>query len=268
MAISKININEFLARASDHIIIDVRSLAEYKHAHLPGAFNCPLFTDEERAAVGTAYKQESREKAIKIGLDFFGPKMRKIVEEVEQLCNKSTSAEFQNPNSQPLFIYCWRGGMRSAAIAWLLDLYGFRIYTLNGGYKSFRKYALEKFKEEYSFTILGGFTGAGKTEVLKELEKSGETVINLEEIACHKGSAFGNIGLPQQPTQEMFENVLAIELYGKSTDGAQTKIWLEDESQRLGLVNIPAGLWKTMRSSPIHFLDIDFEVRLDHIVEE
>lgn len=275
MAIEKINIENFLSLADHHPVIDVRSPGEYKHAHLPGAYSLPLFTDEERATVGTAYKQESREKAIKIGLDFFGPKMKRMVEEVEDLMLKVEHSTF---NSKTILIYCWRGGMRSSAVAWLLDLYGFRVYTLIGGYKKFRNYVLDSFKPSYSFKILGGYTGSGKTEVLKELKRKGEAVIDLEKIANHKGSAFGNIGMPAQPTQEMFENLLSYELRAVNceqkgnTNSPLTidnlPVWLEDESQRIGLINIPTDFWNSMRRSPVYFLEIPFEERLKHLVEE
>src|SRR5687767_4199360 len=155
MAIEKLHIEQFLEFAKHHQVIDVRSPGEYKHAHIPGAYNLPLFTDEERAAVGTAYKQESREKAIKIGLDFFGPKMKKMVEEVESIVGSR--------ESRSVLIYCWRGGMRSAAVAWLMDLYGFKVYTLTGGYKTFRNYTLASFSFPLSLSLLGGYTGSGKT---------------------------------------------------------------------------------------------------------
>jgi tRNA 2-selenouridine synthase len=296
MAVEKIHIERFLELAKQHPVIDVRSPAEYKHANIPGAYSLPLFTDEERKIVGTAYKQESREKAIKIGLDFFGPKMRKMVEEIEEICNKelviginNTSSQFPIPNSKIILIYCWRGGMRSAGVAWLMDLYGFKVYTLTGGYKKFRNYVLNTFKLPFQFKILGGYTGSGKTKVLKALQKKGELVIDLEAIANHKGSAFGNIGMAEQPGQEMFENLLAIELRYKSIVNSQRSInnktsnspftpdsyrdhhlpiWLEDESQRIGLVNIPGDLWNNMRQSPLYFLDILFEERLEHIVQE
>ena len=280
MAAEKINIDQFLKLAQQQTIFDVRSPGEYKHAHMPGAINLPLFTDEERAAVGTAYKQESREIAIKMGLDFFGPKMRKMVEEVEGIIGNKQLAMSKKKNTGEtncslsiancLLIYCWRGGMRSAAVAWLLDLYGYKVYILAGGYKKFRNHVFDVFKIPFQFKILGGYTGAGKTEVLKELEKLGEPIVDLEEIANHKGSAFGNIGLPQQPTLEMFENLLAKELLIKSSSkaGPHSPIWLEDESQRIGLVNIPKDLWINMRRSPIYFLDILFEERLNRLVIE
>jgi tRNA 2-selenouridine synthase len=272
MPAERINIDQFLALSKQYPVFDVRSPAEYDHAHIPGSISLPLFTNEERAIVGTAYKQESREKAIKIGLDFFGPKMRGMVELVEGIVSGWQPAldKKEGKNLSPakcILVYCWRGGMRSGAVAWLLDLYGFKVYTLAGGYKKFRNYTLDSFKKEYSFKIVGGYTGSGKTEVLKELERKGEAIIDLEEIAKHKGSAFGNIGMPKQPTQEMFENVLGNALQAVSNNTVSS-IWLEDESQRIGLVNIPNDIWRTMRQSPLYFLDIPFEERLKHLDEE
>lgn len=258
MAIEKIHIEQFLELAKQHPVLDVRSPGEYKHAHIPGACSLPLFTDEERKIVGTAYKQESREQAIKLGLDFFGVKMRKMVEEAEQLSS----------NSKTVLVHCWRGGMRSAGVAWLLDLYGFKVFTLVGGYKKYRNYVLDTFRLPFQFNILGGYTGSGKTELLKALKERGEKVIDLEGIANHKGSAFGNIGMPPQPGQEMFENLLSKELRKSLVSQPESPVWLEDESQRIGLVNIPGELWKTMRQSPVYFLDIPFEERLKHIVQE
>ena len=281
MAVEKISIERFLSLSATTPVIDVRSPAEYKHAHIPGASSLPLFTDEERKIVGTTYKQVSREQAIKKGLEYFGPKMLSIVEEACKISDfrlqiaDSTQpqivhgTQWANRQSKTLLIYCWRGGMRSAAIAWLLDLYGFKVYTLAGGYKKFRNHVLDVFRQPFSLKILGGFTGSGKTELLKSLAEQGETIIDLEGIASHKGSAFGNIGMPEQPGQEMFENILAISLISvMKKEEVNYSIWLEDESQRIGLVNIPGDLWSTMRQSPVYFIDIPFEERLDHLVEE
>lgn len=286
MAVEKVHIEEFLELAKQHPVLDVRSPGEFAHAHIPGAHSLPLFTDEERKIVGTAYKQESREQAIKIGLDFFGVKMRKMVEEVEQFFVQSlenSKPELRTTNSKTVLVHCWRGGMRSAGVAWLLDLYGFKVCTLVGGYKKFRTHVLDTFKLPFRFQIVGGYTGSGKTELLTTLKEKGQLVIDLEGIANHKGSAFGNIGMPAQPGQEMFENLLALELRYKSMVNGEwsnshaphsplpipySPIWLEDESQRIGKVNIPHELWKTMRQSPVYFLDIPFEERLNHIVQE
>jgi tRNA 2-selenouridine synthase len=287
MAIEKIHIEQFLELAKQYPVIDVRSPGEYKHAHIPGAYNLPLFTDEERKVVGTTYKQISRDQAVKTGLDFFGPKMRKMVEEIESLVvsreSLANDAGLKTKDSRLVLIYCWRGGMRSAGVAWLMDLYGFKVFTLIGGYKKFRNYVLDTFKFPYQLNIVGGYTGSGKTEILKSLQQKGEKVIDLEGLANHKGSTFGNIGMPKQPTQEMFENILATELRAKMTDDREPMaalnpinghpktanlLWLEDESQRIGLVNIPNELWKNMRNSKVYFLDIPFEERLKHIVQE
>ncbi len=245
---------------------------EYNHAHIPGAYNLPLFSDEERKIVGTAYKQQGGEQAIKIGLDYFGVKMRKMVEETEKIIKEhqsqiqTTNSQSQIPNPQfpipkSVLLHCWRGGMRSSGVAWLLDLYGFKVYTLTGGYKSFRNWVLQRFEKPYSFHVLGGYTGAGKTEALKELARAKHTIIDLEGMACHKGSAFGALGEDKQPTQEMFENKLATALHAV----ADTPAWIEDESQRIGLVNLPNAIYATMQRSPVYFLDVPFEERINYI---
>ena len=260
MPIQKLPIDDFaMMDKSTLLLLDVRSPGEYSHAHIPNAFNLPLFTDEERKVVGTAYKQESREKATKLGLNYFAPKMVAMVEEVEKLI---TDNKFNK--STPVIVHCWRGGMRSAGVAWLLDLYGFKVFIIIGGYKSFRNWTLNQFEINYQFKVVGGYTGSGKTDVLFELIKKGETVIDFEGIAKHKGSAFGNLTGIKQPSQEMFENLLANELF-KYKD---TCIWVEDESQRVGDVNIPIKLYYNKQASKVYFLDIPFEERLKYIVKD
>jgi tRNA 2-selenouridine synthase len=288
MPIQKITIEEFLQLAKQHPVLDVRSPGEYTHAHIPGAISLPLFTDEERKVVGTAYKQQSKQDAIRIGLDYFGVKMRTMVEEVESIIGnmqlvinkkrKATKQEDTLPVANCLLLHCWRGGMRSAGVAWLLDLYGFKVFTLIGGYKAYRKWVQAQFENEYPFKIIGGFTGSGKTLVLNELSKQNKSIIDLEALANHKGSAFGALGEAPQPKQEMFENLLAEQLLDvsiKITDKEtannyhlSTNIYIEDESQRIGNLQIPMPLWYTMRKSPVYFLDIPFEKRLNYLTEE
>lgn len=258
MNYERIGTERFLELAGTFPVLDVRSPGEYAHAHIPGAHSFPLFSDEERKKVGTAYKQESRETAIKIGLDFFGPKMRGMVEAAEQII-----AAGDHPD-KTILVHCWRGGMRSGAVSWLLSLYGFRVYTLEGGYKAFRRWIIGHFSKEYPFRVIGGYTGSGKTDVLQELHKSGRCVLDLEKLAAHRGSAFGKTGQPQ-PGQEMFENLLGMALHQLP---CEEPVWIEDESQRIGDVNIPIQLWHHMRSRPLYFLDIPFDQRLDRIVEE
>jgi tRNA 2-selenouridine synthase len=258
MSIKKIAITDFIEQYSMHPIFDVRSEGEYKHAHIPGAISLPLFNNEERAVVGTAYKKEGKQKAIKLGLDYFSVKMRRMIEEVEHHTKK-------HPNKK-IIVHCWRGGMRSAGVAWLLDLYGFEVYTIVGGYKAFRKWTLEQFEKEYKFYVLGGYTGSSKTELLKLLGENKQHVIDLEGLAHHKGSAFGSLGQLPQPSQEMFENKIALALYENAKQNINP-IWVEDESQRIGGINIPNALWNTIRKSPLYFMDIPFEERLHFILK-
>jgi tRNA 2-selenouridine synthase len=263
MAIEKISVETFLELSKSHPVVDVRSPGEFTHAHIPGAHSLPLFTDEERKIVGTAYKQQSREKAIKIGLQYFGTKMVQIVETIEQLT--ASSAQHNNEiKKKMVLVHCWRGGMRSAGVAWLLDLYGFTVCTLSGGYKAFRRWAHHQFEKPYSFKVIGGYTGSGKTEILQALKKKGEHIIDFEAMACHKGSAFGHLGEPDQPSQEMFENRLAMELSGIGE--RESGIWIEDESQRIGNINIPGPLYKCKQCMPVYFIDIPFEKRLKRII--
>lgn len=314
MPVQKITIEEFLLLAKTNPVLDVRSPGEFSNAHIPNAYNLPLFNDEERAKVGTVYKQQSREEAIKIGLDFFGPNMRGMVEKVEGIVGgfglgvsgldnskkpistikkKIDVKKVELFNSQPanfhpqpvtpkpatILIHCWRGGMRSAAVAWLLDLYGFKVYTLIGGYKTYRNWALEQFVKEYNFRIIGGYTGSGKTLLLHALAKENNSIVDLEGLANHKGSALGALGNLPQPTQEMFENLLAEKLALESS-ALNTKlladyqpptancIYLEDESQRIGNLQIPIQLWYCMRKAPVYFVDIPFEERLNYLTDE
>jgi tRNA 2-selenouridine synthase len=157
--------------------------------------------------------------------------------------------------------------MRSAGVAWMLDLYGFKVYTLVGGYKVYRKWVRDQFEKHYKMTVLGGYTGSAKTGVLQQLKKTGSTVIDLEALANHKGSAFGALGEPEQPTQEMFENLLAQELNSLKNSLTQ-HAFIEDESQRIGLLKIPDPFWATMRKSPVCFLDIPFEERLNYLTAD
>ena len=267
MAVQKINIDDFIIKTSasigSSIIIDVRSPAEFEHAHIPSALNLPLFDNDERAMIGTTYKKQRREAAIKAGLPLFGNKMLSMVETVESWI---AAAQKDNDLTKPtLYVHCWRGGMRSAAMAWLLDLYGYEVIQLTGGYKAYRNWVLEQFTISYSLKVVGGYTGSGKTEILHALQEKNYSVIDLEGLAHHKGSAFGAIGQLPQPSQEMFENILATKLWEVNKNNKP--IWIEDESQRIGTVLIPTPLFHLMRNSTCYFMTIPFEQRLAFIVE-
>jgi tRNA 2-selenouridine synthase len=270
MAITKLPINEFLSLAKTSLVLDVRSPGEFLQAHIPGAHNISLFTDEERKVVGTAYKQQSKQAAIKIGLSYFGVKLLQMVEAVEAIVK--TKQSIQQTEAIVVLVHCWRGGMRSAGVAWLLDLYGYKVYTLVGGYKAYRNWVLAQFENNYPMAILGGYTGSGKTEVLQALAKQGANTIDLEGLAHHKGSAFGALGQLAQPSQEHFENKLAFvlrELTEKISTATnhphQHIIWIEDESQRIGNLIIPTIFFQEMRKKQVYFLNIPFDERLNFI---
>ena len=212
--------------------------------------------------------------------------MRTMVEETECIVSRfslpgeiSATTNNGQRETRNVLVHCWRGGMRSAGVAWLLDLYGFKVYTLAGGYKAYRKWVRKQFEKPHQLSILGGYTGSGKTLVLHQMKEAGFPIIDLEALANHKGSAFGSMGENAQPGQEMFENLLAgalndvcCSLVAKQTTNDQptttNDVFIEDESQRIGDLKIPDSFWKQMRVSNIFFLDIPFEERLNYITAE
>ncbi len=231
------------------VVLDVRSPIEFNHGHIPHAKNLPLFTDEERKIVGTTYKKLGKRLAIEKGLELVS--FPRILQEIRKL---------ELP--QKLTIYCARGGMRSSSMAWLLFLLGYEVLTIEGGYKSFRNWALEQFSRPYHLLVLGGETGSGKTKLLKRLDIDGEQVIDLEELAHHRGSVFG--GMDGQPTQEQFENHLA-RLLANKRDGL---IWIEDESERIGSLTVPRFFFQQMRDARMIVLQVPHELRVRQCLDE
>lgn len=233
-------------------LLDVRSPSEYHQGHIPGAHSLPLFSDQERAQVGTLYKQTGKNAAVKLGLQIVGPKLAALVEEAEKLGTKTVR------------IYCWRGGMRSSSLAWLLTTAGFHCTLLTGGYKAFRRWTLSQFQKHYPLHVIGGLTGSGKSELLKELEHK-EQVIDLEEIANHRGSSFGHLGASPQPTPEHFENILAWQL---SRCDLNKTIWIEDESRTIGTCRIPNPFWEQMSHAPLLWLNCTKEQRVARLLRD
>lgn len=249
----EITISEYINDFGNIALIDVRSPGEFQKGHIPGATNIPLFSNEERAHVGTVYKQQSKEKAIEVGFKYVTPKLNYFVSESKKLAPNGVVA-----------VHCWRGGMRSKSFAKHLEENGFKtVYVISGGYKAFRNYALESFKTIANIIVLGGYTGSGKTHILDIFKEKNEQVIDLERLANHKGSAFGGIGNGGQPTIEQFENNLFWQW--KDMDYAKT-IWVEDESHRIGMVNIPMNFYLNMRSCPVIFIDIPRDERAKELV--
>jgi len=249
-----LSIQSFLSSCHSYSVIDVRSPSEFSRGHVPGAINIPLFNDEERADVGTINKKTGKNKAILKGLKYTGEKLQELASTILPLVRENQ-----------VFIYCWRGGMRSASMGWLISLFNVNCFLLEKGYKEFRRFVLEVLSRKYLFLVIGGKTGSGKSDILKELKKRGEQVIDLESLANHKGSAFGYLLKEQQPTQEQFENLLAIELNNCDTS---KKIWIEDESRMIGRVAVPKGIWEEIRNSKIFYIDLPVESRIDYLLSQ
>ncbi|MDX5421511.1 MAG: tRNA 2-selenouridine(34) synthase MnmH [Hymenobacteraceae bacterium] len=252
--VNSITIQEFLQRAEQLPVLDVRAPKEYAVGHIPQAHSFPIFSDEERATVGTAYKQQGHDPAVLIGLDLFGPKMSTFVQEAGKLAQ-----------DKELLVHCWRGGMRSGAMAWLLNFSGFKVHLLRGGYKAYRRLMQEQFAQPRPMVILGGLTGSGKTSLLPYLQRKGQQSIDLEALACHKGSAFGSIGMAPQPSTEHFENLLGMELLRLS---GQPPLWLEDESITIGKVMLPKPLFDQMQQAPAVVLEVPRHLRVQKLAEE
>ncbi len=243
---------DFLLQGEKLPIIDVRSPIEFDQGALSNAINMPLFNNEERAIVGTLYKQEGPMIAFKKGLDFIGPKMSNFIRFVEKI------------ESRELLVHCWRGGNRSQSVALLLEAAGFSVSILAGGYKAYRRTALDFFEQPLPLIVLTGYTGSLKTEVLHALAACGEQMVDFEGLARHQGSAFGRQPAQLQPTSEQFQNQL-FERFRK-WDLAK-RIWVEDESMSIGGVNLMESLYHQKNAAPFVFLDVPVEVRLQNLLK-
>lgn len=250
----KINVVNFLKQAETVPVIDVRSPSEYFAGHIPGALNIPLFYDNERETVGKTYKKEGRIRAILEGLELTGPSM----------ASKLTIA-LNVAKEGRLLVHCWRGGMRSEAMAWLFSLGDIDTEILNGGYKAYRNYILESLSEKRPMIVLGGFTGSSKTHILKYIKNLGNQVIDLEDLANHKGSAFGSLGQLPQPTSEHFANLL-FEKWCQINKNFP--VWIEDESRNIGTVFMPDRFYNNMQETPTIVLLMDVKTRLPGLIEE
>ncbi len=235
-------------------LIDARSPAEFAQGHIPGAVNLPILDNEERHIVGLTYKQEGNEKAVQKGFELVGKKFSDYISEAKK-----------NAVNKNIMVYCWRGGMRSNIMSWLLNVSGLQVTLLTGGYKSYRHWSLEELASQRKWIVLGGKTGVGKTEILLHLKKTGRQVIDLEGRAHHKGSAFGALGQKEQPTNEHFENLLALDI--SKLDRA-LPIWIEDESPRIGAIKVPDALYAQMRKSITVAISRDVSIRKERILSE
>lgn len=252
--VKTISIEEFIQKAASLPVLDVRAPKEYEVGHIPQAHSFPIFDDTQRAVIGTAYKQQGHDPAVLIGLDLFGPKMSGFVKQAGKLAQ-----------DKELLVHCWRGGMRSSAMAWLLNFSGYKVHLLQGGYKAYRHLMQEQFQKPRPLLVIGGLTGSGKTDLLPHLQQLGQQTVDLEGRANHKGSAFGSIGMPQQPSTEHFENLLGMELLKLNE---QQTLWLEDESITIGRVVMPKPLYDRMQESPTIVLELPKQLRVQKLAEE
>lgn len=254
VTINYINIDSFIKTRNNALVVDIRTPAEFQKGHVPGAINLHLFNNDDRVKVGTLYKQKGRQAALKKGFELVGPKITEILESAEKRIGRKEA-----------YLYCWRGGLRSYTMGWLLQLYGLRNKVLRGGYKSYRRYLKSAMDREAKIYILSGMTGCGKTEMLKMLKTSGHQVIDLEGLANHKGSAFGCIGKDKQYPNEHFENLLGEEWIRLNKDKT---IWIEDEGRNIGSNYIPDEIFSKMRTSPVIKIDVPKKFRIERLNSE
>ena len=247
-----IDIQAFLALRHSLPVVDVRSEGEYADGHILSSTNIPLLNNGERVIVGTAYKQKGQHEAIKEGFRLVGPRLVDMLEDAEKIGNE-------------LLVYCWRGGMRSANFCQFASMAGLKAHRLEGGYKAYRRLAAEFFRRPMQFIVIGGCTGSGKSEILRALEQQGEQIIDLEKLANHKGSAFGGLMLPPQPTTEQFQNNLFEQLLKIDSN---RRVWIEDESLAIGKIMLPNDLWLQMRSSPVIEIEVQKETRIKRLAKE
>lgn len=247
-------VEQFLSLRHSNPIIDVRSEGEFEQGHILGALNIPLLNNEERVVVGTTYKKQGQQAAIREGFRLVGPRLANIIQHTEKLAA-----------GKEILVHCWRGGMRSANFSQFAAIAKIPSQILHGGYKAYRQFALDQFQKPLQIILLGGCTGSGKSEVLRTLAEKGEQILDLEKLANHKGSAFGSLMQPAQPTTEQFHNNLFEEIYKLDLS---KRIWVEDESVTIGKVFLPPAFWIHMKNSPVVQIVVAKEVRIQRLVNE
>jgi tRNA 2-selenouridine synthase len=239
-------------------IIDARSPSEFAHDHIPGAINCPVLDDEERARVGTLYKQVSPFEARKVGAALVAINVARHLQNVFQ----------QHPKGWTPLVYCWRGGQRSGAFTHILRQVGWSAQRLSGGYKAWRSFVLtelEHIPASFQFQVISGPTGCAKTKVLHALSNLGEQVLDLEALAAHKGSVLGDLPRTEQPSQKMFDTLLLETL---SRMDPQRPVFVEAESKRIGSIQLPDSLFLAMNQSPWLSIQASLQARVDFLLSD
>lgn len=248
----RLDINDFLSLRHQLPVVDVRSEGEYNAGHVPGVHNIPVLNNEERRQVGTDYKQKGQTEAIRTGFRLVGPRLSDMIDESATLGNE-------------IIVHCWRGGMRSANFCGFVEMARQRTHQLVGGYKAYRNKVHELFRQPLQLVVVGGCTGSGKSDILRALAGRGEQILDLEQLASHKGSAFGGLMMPPQPTTEQFENDLFEELL--KLDHSK-RIWVEDESHGVGHIFLPDAFWQQMNTRPVVEVLLNKEERIKRLVNE
>lgn len=239
------------------LLVDVRSPGEFKSETIPGAINIPIFTDEERAVIGTTYVQESIDKAKQLGMEAAANKLPQIYKKIAKL-----DKEYDN-----IVFFCARGGFRSLTLSTLFRAIGINAIRLEGGYKGYRKYIndnLPRLVDEVKFIVLYGNTGSGKTEILKYLNEMDRDILDLEACANHRGSLFGGVGLGQPNSQKMFESLVFESLENRRSN----IIFTEGESKRIGRIVMPEYLFNAVKSGDNILIDTDMNLRVDNILKD
>lgn len=239
-----------------HCLIDVRTPLEYEEDHIPGAVNVPLLTNVERVEIGTLYKQTGPFEARKRALELVAHRFPAMVASIGETAG-----------SRPILVYCWRGGLRSKTMVSILDLTGYPAYQLIGGYKAYRAAVtayFEPFIPPGPLVVIHGMTGIGKTTLLHRLGNT-FSVLDLEGMASHRGSAFGSVGLRQTLSQKRFESLL---WHGFRTVPAQSPIIIEGESRRIGKVSLPGNMYEVMQQSAKIWCEASLDTRVMRLIEE
>jgi tRNA 2-selenouridine synthase len=249
-----IDFDEFLKLRAELPLIDVRSEGEFGDGHIKGAVNIPILNNDERRAVGTDYKQKGQREAIMTGFRLVGPRLPEMLMQVERVAD-----------GREILVHCWRGGMRSNNFCQFAGMAKIKAHSLSGGYKTYRGRALDSFKWPLQLRVIGGATGSGKSDILRELKSNGEQIIDLELLASHKGSAFGGLTMPPQPTTEQFQNDLFESIL---TLDISKPVWIEDESLAIGRIFLPHDFWQILSSSPVIEISLDQEKRVDRLNDE
>jgi tRNA 2-selenouridine synthase len=240
-----------------HLPVDVRTPLEYAEDHIPGAINVPLLSNEERVEIGTLYKESGSFPARNRGLELTAHRMPAMVATIAGAAA-----------GRPILVYCWRGGLRSKTVATILELTGYRAVQLTGGYKAFRNHIasyFEPFRPPGPLVVIHGMTGIGKTPFLLGLRSDNFKVIDLEGLAGHRGSAFGELGLVQNLSQKRFETLLW-DSFRQASPGKP--VIVEGESKRIGRLSLPGNVYEVMLESAKVWCDASLETRISRLIAE